>query len=35
VVAVREHRVGDTGTVAVADFAARIDELVRARAPRS
>jgi threonyl-tRNA synthetase len=35
VVAVREHRVGDTGTASVADFAARIGELVSARAPRS
>ena len=34
VVAVREHRVGDTGTLTVAEFAARIEELVSTRAPR-
>jgi threonyl-tRNA synthetase len=35
VVAVREHRVGDTGTTTVAEFAARVAGLVRARVPRS
>jgi threonyl-tRNA synthetase len=35
VIAVREHRVGDTGTLRVADFAAKVGELVSARAPRS
>ena len=34
-VAVREHRVGDTGTLSVADFEAHVNELVRTRAPRS
>jgi threonyl-tRNA synthetase len=35
VVAVREHRVGDTGALSVSEFAAQVDELVRTRAPRS
>jgi threonyl-tRNA synthetase len=35
VVAVREHRVGDIGTATLTEFAARVDELVGARVPRS